>query len=328
MILSIISTFLPSFLSVPLYKLRGYKIGKNSKIRFGSFIISKKIELGDNASIGPFAFIKSKALVIGDYSSIRPLVFIKANNVSLAQYVQIGGPTVISGDDTPNSRLEIGDHSRILPLCWMDPGEGIFIGKQTGVGGGNMFFTHGYWTSYLKRGPHSLGPIIIGDYVHIGWRSFFMPNVTVENNTIIGANTVVTKSIEENSLFCGIPGKLIKKLDRSPLTLEELNSKMSEILISTLEFAEYKQFNTKLIDSQTIQLNEITISTNKDSIKTNNDILLLFSTLYNNKEELLNNTQNNIIDLDDYIAFIRHGNKEFLFIITHLRKFGIRLYLK
>lgn len=50
----------------------------------------------------------------------------------------------------------------------------------------------------------------IGDYVWIGANVFINPGVTIGSNSIIGANSVVTKSIPENSIYGGVPAKLIK----------------------------------------------------------------------------------------------------------------------
>ena len=51
------------------------------------------------------------------------------------------------------------------------------------------------------------------------WRKIFggegvciLPNVTIGKNSIIGANSVVTKDIPENSIVAGVPGKVIRSI--------------------------------------------------------------------------------------------------------------------
>ena len=39
-----------------------------------------------------------------------------------------------------------------------------------------------------------------------------MPNVTIGKNSIVGANSVVTKDIPQNSVVAGNPARIIKKL--------------------------------------------------------------------------------------------------------------------
>lgn len=53
---------------------------------------------------------------------------------------------------------------------------------------------------------------VIGDNVNIGYGAVIIGNVKINNNIIIGANSVVTKDLlESNSIYAGCPAKLIKK---------------------------------------------------------------------------------------------------------------------
>lgn len=40
-----------------------------------------------------------------------------------------------------------------------------------------------------------------------------MPGVTIGNNVVIGAGSIVTKNLEENAVYAGIPARLVKSLD-------------------------------------------------------------------------------------------------------------------
>ncbi|HTB30409.1 MAG TPA: hypothetical protein VK808_00170, partial [Bacteroidia bacterium] len=185
---NILLALLPSFLQVPVRRVLGQKIGKNSRIRWGSIVISKSVQLGESVTIGPFCYIKATQLSIGDHSVVKPLSFISTRIVGLGKYVHIAPLSMISSEFTENSRLEVGDHSRIFPYCWLDTGEGISIGSNVGIGGHSLIFTHGVWTDYIQGGPISYGPVVIKDNVWLPWRVFIMPNVEIGENTIVGAN--------------------------------------------------------------------------------------------------------------------------------------------
>lgn len=64
-----------------------------------------------------------------------------------------------------------------------------------------------------KRGLFSKGPVIIEDNVWLGEGVVVLPNVTIGENSIVGANSVVTKSFPKNSVIAGNPAKLIRVLD-------------------------------------------------------------------------------------------------------------------
>lgn len=54
---------------------------------------------------------------------------------------------------------------------------------------------------------------IIGDNVWIGAGAKILGPISIGNNTIIGANSVVVKDIPANSVAVGIPAKVIKSSD-------------------------------------------------------------------------------------------------------------------
>lgn len=58
----------------------------------------------------------------------------------------------------------------------------------------------------------SKGPVIIGDNVWIGEGVVIMPNVEIGACSIIGANSVVTRSFPSNVVIGGNPAKVIKHL--------------------------------------------------------------------------------------------------------------------
>jgi maltose O-acetyltransferase len=54
-------------------------------------------------------------------------------------------------------------------------------------------------------------PVKIGDNVWIGGGVIILPGVTIGKNSVIGAGSVVTRSIPENSVAFGNPCKVIRK---------------------------------------------------------------------------------------------------------------------
>ena len=55
-------------------------------------------------------------------------------------------------------------------------------------------------------------PISIGNYVWIGGGAIVLPGVTIGDNCVIGAGSVVTKSIPANSVAVGSPCRVVREL--------------------------------------------------------------------------------------------------------------------
>lgn len=69
----------------------------------------------------------------------------------------------------------------------------------------------------LSQRPHvtKYGNVEIGNYVWIGANTFINPGVRIGDNSVVGANSVVTKDIKENTIVGGVPAKLIRtKLEK------------------------------------------------------------------------------------------------------------------
>ena len=57
------------------------------------------------------------------------------------------------------------------------------------------------------------GQIVVGNNVFIGTRAIIMPNVRIGDNCIIGAGSIVTKDVQDNSIVAGVPAKFISSIE-------------------------------------------------------------------------------------------------------------------
>ena len=85
---------------------------------------------------------------------------------------------------------------------------GIVIGKGVSIGNGCRIYQN--VTIGLKNETDTQYPKI-GNNVTIYANSIIIGDIVIGDNTIIGASTVVTKSIPPNSIVAGNPAKIINK---------------------------------------------------------------------------------------------------------------------
>lgn len=106
----------------------------------------------------------------------------------------------------------------------------IQIGNNVVMTKGVTILTHGYdWCVLREKYGTSLGyaqPVLIGDNVFIGQHVKILPGVTIGNNCIIGVGSIVTKNLESDYVYAGVPAKKIKSIqeyyaDRLDLQIKE-----------------------------------------------------------------------------------------------------------
>jgi acetyltransferase-like isoleucine patch superfamily enzyme len=230
-------------------------INKNIRIEASSIEIGSNVHFGRNISIslkGSFS--------IGNFSHLGNDINIRGNNVKIGEHLfhssglRIGG----GGRQHPNANLSIGDrctiHNNFINVC-----EPVEIGNDVGLSPETSFLTHGYWMSVLDGFPASFSGIRIGDGVIIGYRSLVMMGVDIAAWSVIGAQSVVTKSITKKGIYAGSPARFIK--DIVPLTHEQKINKLDDIIRQYLPIAEYHGITPEInVTYPLVQMNKFTFN--------------------------------------------------------------------
>ena len=91
----------------------------------------------------------------------------------------------------------------------------IFIGNNTQITEGVTIHTHGGGRLMRNKYPDfdSFGKVIIGNGVYIGAYSRIMAGVIIEDNVLVAAGSVVTKSIPSGYVVGGNPARIICTVD-------------------------------------------------------------------------------------------------------------------
>jgi acetyltransferase-like isoleucine patch superfamily enzyme len=113
-------------------------------------------------------------------------------------------------------QLRIGINVSLNHHCVLSCPGGLDIGNDVSIGHGTSILTteHSFDDSNLpiKNQPIQYKPVKIGSNIWIGARVIILAGVTISDGTIIGAGSVVTKSITEpDTIVAGVPARFIKK---------------------------------------------------------------------------------------------------------------------
>lgn len=107
--------------------------------------------------------------------------------------------------------VKIGVNNAIHSHFWSSEPYLISIGSNCAITYGVKIFTHG--GARVARGIQPkfdiFGKVVIGDNTYIGTNSLIMPGVTIGNNVLVAAGSVVTHSVPDNVVIGGNPARIL-----------------------------------------------------------------------------------------------------------------------
>ena len=153
------------------------KIGKNVIIE-PYVVIGQKVRIGNNVTIKSFSHLENckieNKVDIGPYARIRPGVVLKSGS-KIGNFVEIKKST-------------LGINSKVNHLTYIGDTE---IGKSVNIGAGTITCNY----DGVKKNRTK-----IKDNVFIGSNSSLVAPVIIEENSIVGAGSVITKNVKKKSL--------------------------------------------------------------------------------------------------------------------------------
>lgn len=127
------------------------------------------------------------------------------NNISIQIGVKILGPA---------KKLYIGNDTVINPECVLDARGGLKIGENCSISRGVNILTMSH--DYQSVGFELKGASVeIKNNSWLGVNSLILPGCIIGEGAILGAGSVLTKSIPDFEFWAGNPAKFIKKLSKT-----------------------------------------------------------------------------------------------------------------
>ena len=153
------------------------KVGKNVIIE-PYVVIGSKVKIGNNVTIKSFSHLESCKIEnkdeIGPYARIRPQTILKEGS-KIGNFVEV-------------KKSVIGKKSKVSHLSYIGD---THIGKFVNVGAGTITCNY----DGIKKNKTK-----IKDKVFIGSNSSLVAPLTIEEDSFVGAGSVITKNVKKKSL--------------------------------------------------------------------------------------------------------------------------------
>jgi len=153
------------------------KIGKNVSID-PYVVIGKKVKIQNNVKIFSFSHLENVKIEnnvrVGPYARLRPGTFLKSGS-KVGSFVEVKKST-------------IGKESKVSHLSYIGDSQ---LGRAVNIGAGTITCNY----DGVKKSKTN-----IKDKVFIGSNSSLVAPVTINENSIVGAGSVITKNVKKKSL--------------------------------------------------------------------------------------------------------------------------------
>lgn len=108
--------------------------------------------------------------------------------------------------------ITVGKNVFINACCHFQDQGGITLGDNCLVGHNVVFATLNHGFAPEERQSMLPAPIVMGRNVWIGSNSTILQGVTIGDNSIIAAGSVVTKDVPANAIVAGVPARFIRSI--------------------------------------------------------------------------------------------------------------------
>ena len=161
-----------------------------------TIFFSNKTKIGKNVSIEPYVVfvgnvVLKNNIIIKSFSHLEDVKV--ENNVSIGPYARVRPGTILGegskvGNFVEVKKSKIGKNSKINHLSYVGDAK---IGKNVNIGAGTITCNY----DGIKKSK-----TLIKDKVFIGSNTSLVAPITIEEQSVVGAGSVITKKVNKKSL--------------------------------------------------------------------------------------------------------------------------------
>jgi len=116
------------------------------------------------------------------------------------------------------SNLRLGDDVYIGPGCLIDLEGQVILAKGVTLSPRVSIITHNdpgsfHHSPLIRHFPKTVGGVRIGEYCWIGTGSVVLSGVEIGDQSVVGAMTLVRRSLGGAAVYAGIPARIVRPVD-------------------------------------------------------------------------------------------------------------------
>lgn len=137
----------------------------------------------------------------------------RAKTLGFADGASIYGSAIVFGT------VRVGRNTWIGPNTLLDgSADALEIGSNCSISAGTQIYTHDtvLWAVSGGRQPKRHGSVKIGDNVYVGSQCVIVPSIAIGSQAVIGANSLVNRSVPERTIVAGSPARQIGTVEVLP----------------------------------------------------------------------------------------------------------------
>ena len=108
--------------------------------------------------------------------------------------------------------IRLGERVFINSWCRFQDQGGVTIGDDCLIGHNTVFASLNHDLDPARRADMIPAPIVVGRNVWIGSNSTILSGVTIGENAVVAAASVVTKDVPANSVVAGSPARVVRTI--------------------------------------------------------------------------------------------------------------------
>lgn len=193
-----------------------------------------EIGVAVTVTVHPTAKIECDNLALGDGTIIRAHAELYGRRIVLGRDSFVDEYAVIGGGSAEVGEFVAGDWLHMGMFSQVNIARPVHVGDEVGIGISTRIFTHGAYLSEWDGFPVQFESVTVGSRVWLP-QATVMPGVTVGDDVVVAAGSVVTKDVPSGCLAAGTPARVIrgdvypsKPEDRQAI-LERIIGKMAEV---------------------------------------------------------------------------------------------------